>query len=329
MVPERSLVVEHLNCGWMDCPPPPPKNALTQDATRGAASAPPEAQKQHVASRESGRVITDPLLVEDMEPGCDHSGECSVETLVRRHAEDNTVVVTFGNAKQSIFTENWVYHLRRLGVGGLLVGMMNQRVDEPRYIRFASKLRAVGVGVYTVNSPEVARQPQGGRWFHVLPLIRTGARVLLSDSDVAWLRDPRPYLKRLEAEHPLLDFTVSSDAQGFSDARALSGPGTELRVTRRRRRSSAPQTVGSDPPGSRELDIEAFGHCAGPSMNIGIMHFPPGRRRGTLLAMEEAVAHLASDGNLGRVDQVRDADLAAFRDPRCLQSGTRPAACLP
>jgi hypothetical protein len=54
---------------------------------------------------------------------------------------------------------------------------------------------------------------------------------------------------------------------------------------------------------SDDLDIEAFGHCGGPSLNIGIMHFPPGRRPGTLLAMEEAVAHLAFEGNLGRVDQ--------------------------
>ena len=77
--------------------------------------------------------------------------------------------------------------------------------------------------MYTVNSYEVKIQPQGGRWFHVLPLLRTGVRVLLSDSDVVWMRDPRPYLYRLEAEHPRLDFTVSSDSQGSSDGRRLGG----------------------------------------------------------------------------------------------------------
>ena len=55
----------------------------------------------------------------------------------------------------------------------------------------------------------------------MLPLINTGARVLLSDSDVVWMRDPRPYLLRLEAKHPDLDFTVSSDAQGGTDGRRL------------------------------------------------------------------------------------------------------------
>ena len=40
-------------------------------------------------------------------------------------------------------------------------------------------------------------------------------------------------------------------------------------------------------------------------MNIGIMHFPPGARPGSLAAMEQAVAHLSSENNLRRVDQVR------------------------
>ena len=55
--------------------------------------------------------------------------------------------------------------------------------------------------MYTVNSPEVAVQPQGGRWFHVLPLLQTGVRVLLSDSDAVWLRNPLPYFRLLEERH--------------------------------------------------------------------------------------------------------------------------------
>jgi hypothetical protein len=38
-------------------------------------------------------------------------------------------------------------------------------------------------------------------------------------------------------------------------------------------------------------------------MNIGIMLFPAGGREGTLLALEEATAHLSQDNNLRRVDQ--------------------------
>lgn len=156
--------------------------------------------------------------------GCDAPDECSVDALVRRHAVDNTVIVTFGNARQRHFTANWVLTLQSVGVSaGILVGMMNMQPSDPLYVPFARALRGRGVGVYTVNSPQVKQAPQGGRWFHVAPLLRTGARLVLSDSDVVWLRDPVPYLRALEAAHPKLDFAVSTDAQGGTDGRRRAG----------------------------------------------------------------------------------------------------------
>lgn len=74
-------------------------------------------------------------------PQCDAQGECSVATLVQQYAQQNTIVVTFGNTRQKAFTQNWVYHLQRAGVGGLLVGMMNADSHDPKYQAFASKLR--------------------------------------------------------------------------------------------------------------------------------------------------------------------------------------------
>ena len=312
----RSLVeaVDGLCGGALSClPPPPPPQQLEEDVH------PPPSPSASLAARSFPPPPPPPTPSPINTPGCDPStGECTVEALVRRHAVQNTVVVTFGNMRQAHLTENWVYHLQRVGVGGLLVGMMNMSPEQPRYVALASKLRALGVGVYCVNSPQVRRQPQGGRWFHVLPLLRTGARVLLSDSDVVWMRDPRPYLATLEALHPKLDFTVSSDAQGGTDGRRLGdatmggrggrdrGPGGR----RRRRWRSAGGgaeaaaadggfSVHADP---NDLDVENFGQCW-VSMNIGIMHFPPGARPGTLASMEQAVTHLSEDNNLGRVDQ--------------------------
>jgi len=207
--------------------------------------------------------------------GCDAPDECSVDALVRRHAVDNTVIVTFGNARQRHFTANWVLTLQSVGVSaGILVGMMNMQPSDPLYVPFARALRGRGVGVYTVNSPQVKQAPQGGRWFHVAPLLRTGARLVLSDSDVVWLRDPVPYLRALEAAHPKLDFAVSTDAQGGTDGRRLGD----------------------------ELDVEKWRAC-GTSMNIGIMLFPGGARAGSLRAMSEATEHLSIDNNLKRVDQ--------------------------
>ena len=117
---------------------------------------------------------------------------------------DNTVIVTFSNDRQQHITFNWVYHWQQLRVGGLLVGMMNMKETQPAYRALAAKLRALSVGVYTVNGREVLAQPQGGRWFHVLPLLQTGVRVLLSDSDAVWLRDPLPYFRLLEERHVCL-----------------------------------------------------------------------------------------------------------------------------
>ena len=224
--------------------------------------------------------------------------------LVRAHAVDNTVVVTFGNERQKHFTLNWVHHLQQIGVGGLLVGMMNSKPAAPKYVQIARSLRAHGVGVYTVNSAEVKRQPQGGRWFHVLPLLRTGARVLLSDSDAVWLRDPRPYFRALEAAHPRLDFAVSTDAQFGTDGRRLGADGGG---GKRRRHGARAGASGAATTPSDDLDVEDFGHCW-QSMNIGVMFFPPGPsagvgRAGAMRAMEEATAHLSMEGNLGRVDQ--------------------------
>ena len=205
-----------------------------------------------------------------MADGCDPDGECPIPTLVRRHAENNTIIVTFGNKRQKHFSENWVKVLQSLGVGGLLVGMMNMQRTDPVYRSFAAMLRSRGVGVYTVNSYEVKAKPQGGRWFHVLPLLQTGARLILSDSDVVWFRDPRPYLRALEAAHPLMDFAVSSDSQTTTDGRRLGGLGSEL-------------------------DIENFGHCW-VSMNIGIMLFAEGHagqpRPGAIRLINEATTHL-------------------------------------
>lgn len=238
------------------------------------SAAPPRAQP---VSSAAGRAPAASARAPPAGCGGTTSAECSADVLVRHYAVEGTVVVSFGNARQRHFTANWVYHLQRSRVrAGIVVGMMNMLPADTLYVPFASHLRARGVGVYCVNSAEVRLSPQGGRWFHVLPLLRTGVRLILSDSDVAWLRDPAPYLRAIEAEHPRLDFAVSTDAQGGTDLRRLSGTG--------------------------DLDVELWGQCHA-SMNIGIMLFPPGGRVGTLLAMEEATTHLSQDGNLRRVDQ--------------------------
>lgn len=221
-----------------------------------------------------------------------------------RVSVDSTVVATFTTTNNAHFASNWARHLRDVGVRGLIVGLMSVRPRSAPFTTIARQLREVGVeGVYACWSPEALVNPQGGRWFHLGQLLRTGARVLLSDSDVVWLRDPRPYLRRIEAAHPRLDLSVTTDAQHS----------TLVRPPQRGR-----QVGGHDPAdrlaggssaegrfqfGARpDLDLERFPACR-ESMNIGVMHFPPGRRRGSLAALAEVTAHLSAEGNLRRVDQ--------------------------
>eukprot|EP00966_Prymnesium_polylepis_P264034 6099718-Prymnesium_polylepis.1 len=223
-----------------------------------------------------------------------------VAKIVRGAAVDNTVFATFTTIETIHFTQNWCQHLAAAGVRGVLVGMMRSPAASA-FDWAAARLHSLGATVYGASSPEsnsqvrlrasarkallrrdslyttrvcLRSQPQGGRWFHLLPVLRTGVRVILSDSDVVWLRDPRPYWKALEAAHPRLDFSISTDAQG----------------------PSRPRKLGTD------LDIELWTHCF-ESMNLGILHFPAGARAGSLFAVEQMLAHLRERGNLRRVDQ--------------------------
>ena len=165
--------------------------------------------------------------------------------LTARTAAEGTVHATFTTAETIHFTLNWAKHLRAAGVRGVLVGIMNApaaRIFE----RASTRLRALGAAVYAcASSRESKAQPQGGRWFHLLPLLAAGVRIVLSDSDVVWLRHPLPYFRALEAAHPLLDFSISTDAQGSSRPKLLAG--------------------------TSDLDAEVWTHCW-ESMNLGSKH---------------------------------------------------------
>ena len=202
----------------------------------------------------------------------------TVRATVARHAVNNTVVCTFSNSKALRFAINWARRLHTLGVRGLLVGLLGMRAGTHAFEASLRAVRPFGVAGFSAISDAAMISAQGGRWFHVLPLLMTGARVILSDCDVVFMRHPLPYFCRLEAAHPQLDLAVSSDAQGPTDAARLRGG---ERVT--------------------DLDLETSSACHS-SMNIGLIHFPPGRP-GAVRAVREAMAHLLLPGNLRRVDQ--------------------------
>jgi hypothetical protein len=101
---------------------------------KAAQSQPPPAPRALVPRQQVSPLRARPSPPKPKRPrsACDAlRQECPVAEMVQQLAVENTVVVTFGNARQRHFTQNWVYHLQVLGVRGLLVGMMNLHAGDP------------------------------------------------------------------------------------------------------------------------------------------------------------------------------------------------------
>ena len=106
--------------------------------------------------------------------------------VATRAAVRNTIVATFADRHALHFARVWVRRLRALSVDGLLVGLIG--IPRGTYY-FAGASRELR-GAVTYSLPFVSRESaaaQGGRWSYVLPLLRTGVRLLVSDVDVAWI----------------------------------------------------------------------------------------------------------------------------------------------
>ena len=100
------------------------------------------------------------------------------------------------------------------------------------------------------------RNGQAGRWAEVAPLLRFGVSVLVSDADIAWFRDPRPYFQEVRTQHPHVDFLLATD-------RAFNGY-TTSRLVRAASASPYPQLA-------YDLDLEDGPGGSIPSYNIGVL----------------------------------------------------------
>lgn len=134
--------------------------------------------------------------------------------LVQRVAKDGAVIVTWANSHYYDFALNWLRHLDALGVENYLIGAM----DEEMY----AKLRKIGVPCWLMGSQGIDKEAVtrdfgwGSKNFHkmgrdkirlIRDFTKTGTDVLISDIDVAWLRDPIPFFRR----YPKADILVSTD----------------------------------------------------------------------------------------------------------------------
>ena len=106
---------------------------------------------------------------------------------------------------------NWALHLRRAGVTPV-VGL-----DGPMPSKWGSASEdAAWRSVRPVLFLAGASAARNGyerwrlRWDVVGQLLALGTDVMMSDTDVVWLRDPRPYVRALITRHPLLDVLLGT-----------------------------------------------------------------------------------------------------------------------
>ena len=182
------------------------------------------------------------------------------EALVRRHAKAHTLFVTFTNAASSMFAANWAKQLNAISLSGLVGVVEDLRPDH------ISAIEGAGSGLFCGSGELMRRNGQAGRWAEVAPLLRFGLNVLISDADITWFRDPRPYFRELRRVHPHLDFLLCTD-------RAFNG----YRLKPLLQPRTAGAVGGSGAHAAREtalvndLDLEDGEGASIPSYNIGIL----------------------------------------------------------
>ncbi|KAL1496694.1 hypothetical protein AB1Y20_014288 [Prymnesium parvum] len=163
--------------------------------------------------------------------------------LAAAHASNGTLIATFTNPKAAPFALNWArcFHALHLKT---LVGI-SQRLGP----RLEAALHAAGAGLFCADGAQMQRNGQAGRWAELLPLLRMGYHVLLSDSDIGWLRDPLPFFAAARRAHPTLDLALLTDQViNTYSATPLHG-------------------------GGGDLELEHALHVSYPSLNIGVIFF--------------------------------------------------------
>ncbi|KAK1318722.1 hypothetical protein QJS10_CPB04g01393 [Acorus calamus] len=129
--------------------------------------------------------------------------------MVKHHAKDNVIIVTFGNYAYMDFILNWVKHLTNLGVHNLLVGAFDVKLLEALYWKgipvfdVSSNMTTTDVGWGTPKFHKVGRE----KVLLINEILPFGYELLMADTDIVWLKNPLPYL----AQFPSADVLTSSD----------------------------------------------------------------------------------------------------------------------
>lgn len=128
---------------------------------------------------------------------------------LQSRSNNGTAFLTFADGNVARFALNWAWLLQQLGLNSLvgISGHLDELVD--------ARFRANGAGVFCADGPLMAANGQAGRWAELLPVLRLARdlriSVLLSDADIAWMRDPLPYFAAVRAAHERVDLLMMTD----------------------------------------------------------------------------------------------------------------------
>lgn len=197
--------------------------------------------------------------------------------FLEAHAGNHGVVMaTFSSADAGPMMSSFATFVRRhVGDCSAVVGLMHlPGARAPAHAAPLAALQGNGMGVFVSGPTEGTLGFQAGRWPHAARLLAVaagaGLHLLLSDSDVAWVRDPRPYIAAAFASHGDVDALSTVDYHN-DESRPLR-----------------PLPRMSTAPG--DLDLEPGSLCKF-SINVGVLVLRADRRgaRALLDAAVEAV----------------------------------------
>lgn len=147
----------------------------------------------------------------------------------------DTVFVTFASGSMAPFVAHWAAHAREHGLSPLLVAALDGTADSAAralglLVAHLSPLDANVVGAGYVNTHKAAFKRMGALKVAFLRrLLGLGVAVAITDADVTWLGDPRPYF----ASQGLgaADVLASSDCINAEDDEAGRGGGLCSTIT--------------------------------------------------------------------------------------------------
>jgi len=153
--------------------------------------------------------IADPLAIADADWPVNCAGHTTLCDILRKTAIDREVLAAVADSHAPGIYE-FVDGIKRLGVENFMIIAL----DDALHARLTNQ----GVAAYRVNTDAQGSHKISAQKFGIIQeFVERGCSVLLTDTDVAWMRDPFPFLYRDADVESMSDGWDNSSAHGFLD----------------------------------------------------------------------------------------------------------------